>query len=89
MLAVNYTHSITKNFVAGFELMNMVKPRKICDMSYGFKYQLPKATLFGQFISFQEMLTIGTVIPGNKHITFSTSLDYNKMSGDTDMNIGM
>jgi hypothetical protein len=67
----------------------MIKPRKICGMSYGLKYATPKATFFGQYVNFQEQLTLGAMIPGNNYITFSTQLDYSTMSGDTDLMVGM
>lgn len=46
LLAFSYTQSITKDFILGFELLNMLKPRKVCDFNYAMKYNTNRATYF-------------------------------------------
>jgi len=66
----------------------MIKPRK-CDLSLAGKYISPKATFYGHYMAMQDMLTFGMTIPGNKNITFSTQLDYQTVTGDTELLVGM
>ena len=89
MFTVNYTQTVWRNFVAGFELFNLVTPQKKCAMSYTAKYTNPKASFYGHYVCQQDMLTLGMTIPGNKNITFSTQLDYSTTTGDTEMLVGM
>lgn len=80
-VALSYIQSLTKNLVAGFEIMNMRRPRSMVNMSGGAKYSFGSTSLYMQHFAPSALTQLGAVIKGNSNITFSTELNYNGMEG--------
>ncbi|CAG9314232.1 unnamed protein product [Blepharisma stoltei] len=79
LFSYHYTQSLTKNLVAGIDVMSMLKPRSVVLFSYGGKYTFGSTSYYFQHFAPAGIYQFGALIKSTNNITYTTELNYSKM----------
>jgi len=79
--------SIGNNFVAGFELFNILQ-RKMSLLSYGMRYQHKKNRFYAQYVAQADLLTLAYALQVQKRGQLISEFNYTGQSGETTSTIG-